>query len=62
MIPQELEDEEQEFWIDLRYTFSREVIAKTYEEAVDIAKDELQDDLFRRLITVDKFDLVEEDE
>ena len=62
MIPQELEDEEQEFWIDLRYTFSREVIAKTYEEAVDIAKDELKDDLFRRLITVDKFDLVEEDE
>jgi len=62
MIPQELEDEEQEFWIDLRYTFSREVIAKTYEEAVDIAKDELEDDLFRRLITVDKFDLVEEDE
>jgi len=62
MIPQELEDEEQEFWIDLRYTFSREVIAKTYEEAVDIAKDELKDDLFRRLITVDRFDLVEEDE
>ena len=62
MIPQELEDEEQEFWIDLRYTFSREVIAKTYEEAVDIAKDELEDDLFRRLITVDRFDLVEEDE
>jgi len=53
--------EEQEFWIDFRYTVSKEVVAKTYEEAIEIAKDDLEDDLFRRMITVDEFDIVEEE-
>ena len=58
----DLEEEGEEFWIDFRYTVSKEVIAKNYEQAVDIAKHELNDDLFRRLITVDEFEVVEEDE
>ena len=57
-----MELEEQDFWIDFRYTVSKEVIAKTYEQAVEIAKYELNDDLFRRMITVDEFEVVEEDE
>ena len=56
------EDEGEYFWIDFRYTVSREVIAKNYEQAVDIAKEELGDELFRRMITVDDFEVVEEDE
>jgi len=56
------EDEGEEFWIDFRYTVSKEVIAKNYEQAVDIAKADLNEDLFRRLITVDEFEVLEEDE
>ena len=59
---EELEEEGEEFWIDFRCLVSKEVIAKTYEEAVEIARNDLDDDLFSRLITVDEFDLVEEDE
>ena len=55
------DEEGEEFWIDFRYTVSKEVIAKNYEQAVDIAKEELGDDLFRRMITVDDFEVVEED-
>ena len=56
------EDEGEEFWIDFRYTVSKEVIAKNYEEAVEIARMDLDEDLFRRMITVDEFEVVEEDE
>jgi len=57
-----MELEEQEFWIDFRYTVSKEVTAKNYEQALDVAKDELNDDLFRRMIDVDEFEVIEEDE
>ena len=57
-----LEEEGEEFWIDFRCLVSKEVIAKNYEQAVDIAKADLDDDLFRRMITVDEFEVIEEDE
>ena len=56
------EDEGEEFWIEFRCLVSKEVIAKTYEEAVEIARMDLDEDLFRRMITVDEFEVVEEDE
>ena len=58
---EELEEEGKEFWIDFRCLVSKEVIAKTYEEAVEIARNDLDDDLFRRMITVDEFDLMEDE-